>query len=116
MRQVHLTCASGAPRCGLRHDLYIYSYPSRFFRSGWALLLVRISEVLPLVCTKSGVDLRIIAFINEVPVIREILGYLGEQTSAPSLAPERGSPLWALPITEQAERETDTAGPTGTKI
>ena len=51
--------------------------------------------------------MRIIAFINEGPVIREILGHLGEPTSAPRLAPARGPPLWELPATEQAERETD---------
>lgn len=73
----------------------------------WAQLLARIYEVLPLVCPKCGGDLRIIAFINEGPVIREILGHLGEPTSAPRLALARGPPLWALPATEQAERETD---------
>ena len=76
-------------------------------RYAWALLLARIYEVLPLVCPKCGGDLRIIAFINEGPVIREILGHLGEPTSAPRLALARGPPLWALPATEQAERETD---------
>ncbi len=82
-------------------------------RYAWALLLARIYEVLPLVCPKCGGDLRIIAFmaqghaVNEAPVIREILGHLGEPTSAPRLAPARGPPLWALPATEQAERETD---------
>ena len=73
----------------------------------WALLMARIYEVLPLVCPKCGGDMRIIAFINEGPVIRETLGHLGEPISAPRLAPVHGPPLWALPATEQAERETD---------
>jgi hypothetical protein len=73
----------------------------------WALLLARIYEVFPLVCPKCGGDMRIIAFINEGPVIREILGHLGEPTSAPRLAPARGPPLWELPATEQAEGESD---------
>ena len=51
----------------------------------WALLLARIYEVLPLICPKCGGDMRIIAFINEGPVIREILGHLGEPTAAPTL-------------------------------
>ncbi len=69
----------------------------------WALLLVRIydrrkyqwDEVLPLVCSNCGGDMRIIAFmaqghaVNEGPVIREILGHLGEPISAPRLAPAR---------------------------
>lgn len=77
----------------------------------WALLLARIYEVLPLVCPKCGGDLRIMAFINEGPVIREILGHLGELTSAPRLAPARGPLLWALPVGDQAERETDPPDP-----
>ena len=73
----------------------------------WALLLARIYEVLPLVCPKCGGDMRIIAFINDGPVIREILGHLGEPTSAPTLAPARGPPLWELLVPGQAEREAD---------
>ena len=73
----------------------------------WALLLARIYKVLPLVCPKCGGDMRIIAFINDGPVIREILGHLGEPTSAPRIAPARGPPLWELQATEPAERETD---------
>lgn len=73
----------------------------------WALLLGRIYEVLPLVCPKCGGDMRIIAFINEGPVTREILGHLGEPTTAPSLAPARGPPLWELLVAGPVERETD---------
>jgi hypothetical protein len=36
------------------------------------------------VCPKCGGDMRIIAFINEGLVIREILGHLGEPSSAPT--------------------------------
>lgn len=70
----------------------------RAARYVWALLLARIYEVLPLRCPKCGGDMRIIAFINEGPVMRDILGHLGEPTSAPRLAPARGSPLWELPV------------------
>ena len=52
-----------------------------------ALLLARIHEVLPLVCPKCGGHRRIIAFVNEGQVIREISGHLGEPISAPHLAP-----------------------------
>ena len=79
----------------------------RAARYVWALLLARIYEVLPLVCPKCGGDMRIIALINEGPVIREILGHLGEPISAPSLAPARGPPLWELPVAGPPERETD---------
>jgi len=73
----------------------------------WALLLARIYEVLPLHCPKCGGDMRIIAFINEGPVIREIFGHLGEPSSAPRLAPARGPPRWEQPVDGQAEREID---------
>ncbi|MBK8891243.1 MAG: transposase [Dechloromonas sp.] len=79
----------------------------------WALLLARIYEVLPLACPKCGGDMRIIAFmaqghaVNEGPVIREILGHLGEPTSAPRLAPARGPPLWELPVAGQAAPEPE---------
>ena len=54
-------------------------------RCVWALLLARIYEVLPLVSPKCGGDLRIIACLNDGPLIREILGHLGDPTSAPTL-------------------------------
>lgn len=59
----------------------------------WALLLAHIYEVFPLVCPKCGGEMRIIAFINDGPVIREILGHLGEPTSVPHISPARGPPL-----------------------
>ncbi len=49
----------------------------------WALLLAHIYEVLSPVCPKCGGEMRIIAFITEAVVIREILGHLGESTSPP---------------------------------
>ena len=79
----------------------------RAARYVWALLLARIYEVLPLVCPKCGGEMRIIAFITEGPVIREILAHLGEPTSPPRLALARGPPLWEALATGQAERETD---------
>ena len=54
------------------------------------MLLARIYEVLPLLCPKCGGEMKIIAFINEAVVIREILNHLGEPTSPPMLKPARG--------------------------
>ena len=48
-------------------------------------------------CPNCGGQIRIIAFINEAPSVREILAYLGEPTSPPRLAPARGPPLWEMP-------------------
>jgi hypothetical protein len=47
--------------------------------------------------------MRIIAFINEAPSVREILAYLGEPTSPPRLAPARGPPLWERADAGQGE-------------
>jgi len=44
----------------------------------WALLLARIYEVLPLTCPQCGGAMKIIAFITEAVVMREILGHLRE--------------------------------------
>ncbi len=71
----------------------------------WALLLARIYEVLPLVCPKCGGEMKIIAFITEAAVIREILGHLGEPTSPPRLLPARGPPLWEMPGSEPGESD-----------
>lgn len=65
----------------------------------------RIYEVLPLLCPQCGGEMRIIAFITEAAVIREILGHLGEPTSPPRLLPARGPPLWEMPGSEPGESD-----------
>jgi hypothetical protein len=66
----------------------------------WAMLIARIYEVFPLVCSKCGGEMKIIAFVTGGATIREILGHLGEPTSPPRLLPARGPPLWEMPGTE----------------
>ena len=57
--------------------------------------------------------MKIIAFITEGAVIREILGHLGEPTSPPRVMPARGPPLWEMPGSDpdegdpQAQSEPD---------
>ncbi len=63
-------------------------------RYAWALLLARIYQVFPLLCPKCGGKMRLIAFITEPWVIRDILDHLGVPTSPPRLLPARGPPLW----------------------
>jgi len=77
--------------------------PARYV---WALLLARIYEVLPLLCPNCGGAMRIIAFITEAVVIREILGHLREPTSPPRLMPARGPPLGEMP-----DSDPDAADP-----
>lgn len=80
----------------------------RAARYAWALLLARIYEVLPLMCPKCGGEMRIIAFITEVAVVRDILACLGEPTSPPRMAPARGPPLWDSAVAGLAgQGETD---------
>jgi hypothetical protein len=76
----------------------------RAARFAWALLLVRIYEVCPLVCPDCGGAMRIIAFITDAPTVRDILDHLGEPTMPPRIAPARGPPLW-----EGADPEHDPA-------
>ena len=71
--------------------------PARAARYAWALLLARIYEVFPLVCPLCGAEMRIIAFITDASVIRDILVHLGEPIAPPRVAPARGPPLWDLP-------------------
>ena len=69
----------------------------------WALLLARIYEVPPLLCPQCDGAMKIIAFIAETVVIREILAHLGEPKSPPRLMPARGPPLWEMPGSEPAK-------------
>ncbi len=38
--------------------------------------------------------MRIIAFIVDTAIVRDILAHLGEPTAPPKIAPARGPPLW----------------------
>jgi len=69
----------------------------RAARYAWALLLARIYEVFPLRCPLCGADMRIIAFVTEAAVVRDILIHLGEPITPPTIAPARGPPLWEMP-------------------
>ena len=68
----------------------------------WAMMLARIygqrkslwDEVFPLICPKCGGTMKIIAFIDEGEVIREILTHLGKPVDPPRIAPAHGPPLW----------------------
>ena len=70
----------------------------RVARYAWAVLLARIYEAFPLLCPKCCGEMRIIALITEVVVVRDILAHLGEPTAPPRMAPARGPPLWDVPV------------------
>ena len=62
----------------------------------WAMLLARIYEVFPLVCSRCGGEVEIIAFITEAPTLRTILTHIGEPTEPPPISPCRGPPAWEM--------------------
>ena len=64
----------------------------RAARYAWAVLMARIYEVFPLRCPLCGADMRIIAFISEAAVVRDILRGLGEPITPPTVARERAVP------------------------
>ena len=49
---------------------------SKEFRKSWVRLIQKIYEVDPLVCPKCTGQMRVIAFIEEMDVIRKILKHL----------------------------------------
>jgi hypothetical protein len=68
----------------------------------WALLLVRIYECLPLLCTRCDKPMRIVAFIQDPPVIEKILEHIGEPAQAPEVLPARGPPQAELEFGSEA--------------
>ena len=80
----------------------------RAARYAWALLLARIYEAFPLVCPMCGAEMRIIAFIVDRAIVRDILAHLGEPTGPPPIAPARGPPFWNLPDAGAGGFDPDT--------
>ena len=58
------------------------------------MLLARLFESLPLVSPNCGAHTRIIAFINDAAPVERILGYIGEPSRPPPIAPARGQLAW----------------------
>lgn len=64
----------------------------------WAVLIARIYEVLPLLHPMCGGQMRLIAFITEVELIRKILDHIGVDFQAPRAGHRCGMPVmrgWA---------------------
>jgi len=58
----------------------------------WAALIRKIYEVDPLLCPKCGAEMKIVAFIDDPPVIRKILGHLGISSSSGLDPPHTATP------------------------
>ena len=57
--------------------------------SGWARLIAKVYQVDPLVCTRCGQRMSILAFVTDQHSIRTILGHLGLPPAAAEQAPAR---------------------------
>jgi hypothetical protein len=53
----------------------------------WAILIARIYEVFPLVCSICGGQMRIITFITHSADIRRILNHTGVESEPPKISP-----------------------------
>ena len=73
-------------------DARVDSPARRLAAYAWVRLLARIYEVLPLVCSRCGSEMRLIAFITEPRAIAAILTHLGEPITPPPLAPRARAP------------------------
>ena len=71
----------------------------------WAMLIARIYEINPLVCSKCGSEMRIIAFVMEVEPISKILNHIGESDLAPEISPARDPPDLYLEFNQTPEWE-----------
>ena len=72
--------------------------PSRSTRMGWAQLLARIYEVLPLLCPACGGEMRILSFITLPSTLERILLHLDLPHRPPRVAPARAPPQAELDL------------------
>lgn len=86
-------------------------------RIGWAQLLARIFEVLPLLCPACGGEMRIVAFLTDPPVVQAILLHLGLPHRPPRVTPARGPPQAELAFDQTADFDpTDAETPPGPRF
>ncbi len=68
--------------------------PKRPAHCLWAVLIARICEVFPLLCSICGGQMRVTAFITHGADIRQIPNHIGVDSEPPRITPARGPPLW----------------------
>jgi hypothetical protein len=69
----------------------LWRSPARYL---WAMLLARLYESTPLVCSICKADTRVIAFVTDGGSVPHILEYIGESADPPRISPARGPPGW----------------------
>jgi hypothetical protein len=74
------------------------------------MLLVRIYELLPLICPCCGQARRLMSFVTEAAPVRRILAHVGEEAKPPELAPSRAPPMeefaWDQGETDDVDQRT----------
>jgi len=60
----------------------------------WAVLVARIYELSPLLCTHCGTEMKIIAFVTDPDAVTRILKHIGEPSAPPAVSPARGPPAY----------------------
>jgi hypothetical protein len=73
--------------------------------------MARIFECLPLLCSRCGEPIRIIAFILEPSVIERILTHVGEPVTPPAVMPARALPQAELGFESADRPAAQTAWP-----
>ncbi len=77
---------SAGERANSRRSPGLSRSPPRYL---WAMLIARIYEVLPLVCTQCGTEMRLIAFVTDTASVTRILEHIGEPAKPPRLGAEQ---------------------------
>ena len=110
--KAHSRGGSGMPAPAPPADEPIHRRAARY---AWTLLLARIDDVFPLRCPKCEGEMRIITFITEATVVRELLRALGAPIAPPTIAPARGPPLWAAMDDAASDAAASDALPANTR-
>ncbi len=79
----------------------------RTFPYTWGMLLARIYEALPLVCSRCGSAMRIIAFITNASDVKRIMEHIGEASEPPPVSPSRAPPEGELEFGPGNDAEAD---------
>lgn len=84
--------------------------PASPARVRWAQLLARIYDVLPLLCSACGGEMKVLAFLTDPSVVRAILLHLDLPHKPPPISPARGPPQGELlldqtPVLDPAEAD-----------
>ena len=75
---------------------------SEAFRRNWARLIQKVYEVSPLVCPRCKKEMRVVAVIDNIQVIRRILEHLGLWLANARPTPRAHSPPGLPPLTEDS--------------